>query len=1003
MERIVELLELNGEQAEALRCGGSKVAVSAGAGTGKTRFLIAVCLAELESGRADIDSIAAITFTENAAAELRERLAESSADYVKKFGARGFLTAETPGRISAAQISTIHGLAARIMRENLFSTNFPAGFEIADPADADAALSSAILETILKLREEKGAAAKTLGDLLTEESFNLDTALANITSIIRETEKKHLPRPLKTAEIDTGDEEAPAELDGDSIGMYGDIFKTNSASKRFKAIKKLRFPTSPDSDKCKTLMAIVENMEKVTEMKTAEKKEIEAAHELIARAENHIDTLNRRLTNLYLTVAEQSLDRHEEIKAENRAVRYEDLLVNALAILRENPSALKRYTDMFKLMLVDEFQDTDSMQNEIINLLSGEGKLVLVGDPFQSIYGFRGAKPELFNGILKSDKFEKFRLATNYRTSSQLLNFLNVFFRNLFSSKGYEPMTPGLEGGGVFSTLKVDGEKAEERRRSEAAVICKKISELVEDRGFAYSDIALIFRRKVNMDIYERALRLSGMPFRKDATGFFNLSETRDMVSMMKFIENPLDENSEAAVLRSPFFGISDAHLERYFTEKRRNKNRTYGDFLKSLRNGNAEWNRAADYLLSIVETVESGEEINFRSPAEAAMFAAYRLGYAAAALALPNGRNIRSNVIRFTEMCADLATGGKDLSEAVRYFDAARNTDEKQLSGGAETDSITLLTSHGAKGLEFPVVFVADSNYRQVNPAGRVAVDRNGKFFVCHASGRNARWKEAAKDNSDEEDRILYVTLTRAGKALFTGEYANPGSGSLASRIARARNFRGADSEAAKAAETGDEIPRSEPRKTPEKKPEKPRARATAETLRPLYEKETEEKDTNETGAEKFCDMAKTEEGEIVHRFFEIWDFSPDSVAEIADFVAEEKFFPASQVRDKVTKCAENALRSPLAEMAKNARGMKREYEFTVETADGIRNGKIDLLLETDKGTILVDYKYTDSFEKDRYTEQMDFYSAAVGKIYGRKPVERYICVLPGATLEAV
>ncbi|MCY4046817.1 MAG: UvrD-helicase domain-containing protein [Candidatus Dadabacteria bacterium] len=967
MDGIAELLNLNEEQRRVLNSEARRRAVSAGAGTGKTRLLVACCLAELEAG-ADIDSIVAITFTENAAAELKRRLEDAVLLYLERFGERGGINARTAAGIRGARIGTIHGLAMGIVRENLALTPFPAGFEIGEPAELRADRERAVLETVLALRGDGD-----FDELLETELFNLDAVLENISAIIEAASRKHLPLPLPPPRLT----EAPDGGDINGMIEAGEsVFSSAAAKRRFQKAKDLAAGGSGTS--CRDFVRMAGEMEKVLEMKTASAEEKAAAGGMARRAVWEADILNVRLTERYLKAAGAAMERYAEIKARGGRAEYEDLLFCAARVLEENRTAREHYGGLFKLVVVDEFQDTDPLQNRIITLLcEGGAKLLVVGDILQSIYGFRGAETGLFLQTLGGGEFEAFRLPVNYRAAGQLLDFLNRFFENIVS--GYEPMKAAGRRGGVFRALPARGKSADEKRRSEAEDIAREIGGLAAE-GRRYSDIALIFRRRANTGVYGRALARAGIPF---TTGgemfFFSLPEVRDMVSMLRFMANPLDETAQAAVLRSPFFGIPDAGLARYFREKKS----AGAGFFRSPPHGGEEWEEAARYLASVIR---AGEREDFSSPAAAARFAAYRLGYAACAAG--DGGRVRSNVIKFTAICAALARKGVGTAGAVSRFDAGKN-DPRPESAEEERDAVSLITSHGAKGLEFPVVFLADTDYGPVSRRGRVAAD-SSQIMVCHEGCNAGRWREiAGAGEAEEEERILYVALTRASGAVFTRLHETPKAGSFAAMVKTALE-KMADS----GGEYGDMPAPAPPPETAGA--ETPPSEATAETLRPLYEPGEDE--AEETPP--FCAVAKTETGEVIHRFFELWDFSPESIGGVADFVIGERFFGRDGLKSGITRCARNVLRSPLAEMAANARSARREYEFTVETGGAARGGKIDLLLETDEGMVVVDYKYTDSSDVGKYEEQMDFYCAAIEKIHGQKPARRYICILPPADM---
>ncbi|QMU56119.1 MAG: AAA family ATPase [Candidatus Mycalebacterium zealandia] len=994
-ERIESLLSLNDEQTRVLRSCANRVVVCAGAGSGKTRLLVARFLAELESGDSNIDMVAAITFTENAAAELRARIAHEMDNYIKQFGEKGNLTKDARGNIARAQISTIHGLASGIFRENLFDTDFTSGFEISKKVDSDEALKKAVLKTILNLRTTKGEKSEALNKLLENEQFNLDVITENLRLTVLSAMEKHLPHPFKTP-IESAPENDPRAALREAFNCpEGMTFASSHARKRFENAKALVDDVSGnDRNDCLIAGEVIEHMEKILEMKTVKKHEKENSERIKNAAAAVADFLNNRLTGFYLSVAEEVMKLHEKIKTENSALEYNDLLTNTLKILQTNPAEALRRTQKFGLIMVDEFQDTDSAQYKIIKLLCGEKtKLIVVGDRLQSIYGFRGAEPELFDKILSSGDFEKFSLLKNYRTAPELVEFTNGLFSNIFD--GYEKTEAASElNGGMFEMFDVESGNA---RQTEAASIAEKIRELTSKDGYAFSDIALIFRRKTNMEIYERALSGAEVPFKRtDTSQFFARPEIRDMVSMMRFMANPLDKIAEAAVLRSPFFGISDEGLARYFSEKSKTE-ADCGESLRILSNGKGEHCEAARHLLSVIENMG---ETDISSPLEAAQFAAYELGLAACALALPHGRQIRANIIKFTEICAGLTEDGTGLNEAIERFDSEKDFPDKSGEANTERENcVTLMTSHSAKGLEFRVVFLADTNYRRP-PSGRIAASSEHGIMVCYENCRVGEWERIKNAGVDEEEkRILYVTMTRAADIAFAQRHKKPSEGSLAriieNGLAMIPEFKGGHgTKPAHKMETANE-------NVDEKKRARG-AKATAQTLRPLYKKDS----TRKEPPNRFCELARTEEGEILHRFFQVWDFLPDSVEETANFVMDEFFSKRKSLKENIALCARNALRSPLGEMARGAVELRREYIFSVENNAGGKtvNGRIDLLIETTDGkTVLVDYKYTDSFEEEKYREQMESYCEAIEKIRGKKPDERYICVLPSAELKTV
>jgi DNA helicase-2/ATP-dependent DNA helicase PcrA len=433
----------------------------------------------------------------------------------------------------------------------------------------------------------------------------------------------------------------------------------------------------------------------------------------------------------------------ETLEAAN-ALDFDDLLLLTLRLFDEHPGVRDVYAHRFRHVLVDEYQDTNRVQYLLTrHLCSAHGNLVVCGDPDQSIYAWRGAD---IRNILDFERdfpgATTIKLEQNYRSTQAILDAAHAVIRNNRSRKEKELWTDG-EQGEPPEVLECGNEN------EEADQIALRIQKL-RNEGFGHSDVAIFYRVNFMQRALERGLRFAGIPYRiAGGVEFYQRKEIKDLIGYLKLITNPADDVACQRVLNVPPRGIGDRSVEVL-----------------------AGW--AADRRVSLARAVASEEaRSNVRGRARKSLEAFAQLLEQLADLSERPALDALDAVIEATDYYGYLRASADDSSEAreenvdelranaenfdlehpeagLRGFleEVALVSDLDGLTGADTEGAVTLMTLHSAKGLEFPVVFVAGLE-EELFPHFRALVD-------------------GGEEGIEEERRLMYVGLTRARRRLF-------------------------------------------------------------------------------------------------------------------------------------------------------------------------------------------------------------------------------------------
>jgi ATP-dependent helicase/nuclease subunit A len=756
---------VNPEQRAAVEATG-EVFVSAGAGTGKTsvlveRFVIAVC----EHGL-DVESVLVITYTRKAAGELRARIRRALHERGRPDLAR---------RLDGAWISTIHGFCSRLLRSHPFAVGI-------DPRYRE-------------LDDEHGA-------VIRGEAF--ERALAAFCAT-RDTERLRLLatygarglRRMLTGVYETlrsAGRELKLELD-EQAGVADRLAELHQTAQALLA----EGCTEKQAAAANAALALqTTNPEQLLDLTTLKSRapELEAARKQLEQAA--FDELALRDKELLQELLDLFAAEYAAAKGRESALDFEDLQLYARDLLRDDAQVREAEQLRFRSIMVDEFQDTNRLQCEIVDLLRdgpGAPDTFFVGDEFQSIYGFRHADVDVFRDR-RERAAQNLPLARNYRSRPEVLAAVNHLFQEEFGD-GYQP----LHASGDF-TDPVFGHPVEllvtdkrsyasapvAWRDGEAKAIARRVRELVDANVASPGEIVLLFAAGTDAERYESALRAQGLPtYRATGRGYFGQQQVVDLLSYLRLLHNRYDDEALVTVLASPFVGVSNdaiVHIRRHA-----GKRPLYTGIERSL--PEPLWEDDVRLLRAFKQRYE-------RLVAAAARTGLERLceeivaqhDYDLAVLARWDGKRRYANLRKLMRLARSYESlRGPDIEGFVKFIRDQEAVGASQLEAVSEeegADAVRLLTIHAAKGLEFKVVIVADAGRDTggAPSADEILVRADGRFGfrVLDPKGKprgvfgyqDVRDAEKA-DAAAERLRLYYVAMTRAVDRLIVSGAIDP------------------------------------------------------------------------------------------------------------------------------------------------------------------------------------------------------------------------------------
>ena len=446
---------------------------------------------------------------------------------------------------------------------------------------------------------------------------------------------------------------------------------------------------------------------------------------------------------------------YEQRLRQANAMDFDDLLVHTYRLLKDNEDIRQKYADRFKYVLVDEYQDTNYVQQQIVWLLTKENRqITVVGDDYQSIYAFRGAN---INNILSFsriyDNAKMFKLEQNYRSTQNIVaaaNSLMKHNRRQIEKDVYSKKDSG-EKVSIIETIS---------DKREAAIVCRTIKDLIRKEGAHYSDFAILYRTNAQSRLFEEEMRKPeiglGEHYRiYGGLSFYQRKEIKDIIAYFRLVVNPDDEEAFRRIINYPTRGIGDTTIQKVVIAAQQHGVSLWEIVCKPIEYG-LDVNRGAINKLLQFKTLIQ-QFMDERLSKDAYTLAKEIVEKAGierdlAADKGPEGDSRRENVDSLMSGIAEFVQAQQedDDAEHTRLTDylstVSLMTDMDNDDGKNDNDKITLMTIHSAKGLEFNTVFV-------------VGLEEN--IFPSLLSTDNP-------DAIEEERRLLYVAITRAEKHCY-------------------------------------------------------------------------------------------------------------------------------------------------------------------------------------------------------------------------------------------
>lgn len=824
-------------------------ALSASAGAGKTHALVSEYIGELskrgENGYTRVEQLVAITFTDKAAAEMRERAREELAKKIKQLrsetrmaGSSANLPEDTENRntdeellahltrqrqsVHGAYISTIHSFCARLLRENPVTAGVDPSFRVLDESEASAMLERSARNVILgRVRngdEQTALLIKNLGfESMGERAPGLKSYVSSMTPLMRAANlsPKGLLKKYDTLsrEVEQNAKDAAQEL----LSMKEEMLSQSKSRNTHKLAMEMEARPELFKPGEKTLEQAMEldgwaDRVKPSNTSTPYGALAFKASELLRRiAGPAMESAVADSAHAFISLLEETLSEYTAEKESISSLDYDDLQEKARDFLRNDPAVAKAVSGRFTRVLVDEFQDINDLQQEIITLIAppGEGKLFIVGDVKQAIYGFRGANVEVFQRLaseIGKRGGEVSSLNENRRSTPSLIEYTNSFFTRLMRGDDgafrFDEKTDGLvairDGAGISSFVKrvktsIENGKSEENRLLEARALAREIKNMVSGgfivegeagrRPAGYGDFALLLRTFSQLNIYENAFRFADVPFQVvRGKGFYHSQEVRDFINLLRLLDYSGDTLSLMSVLRSPLVGLNDTTLLRLSRaedgsrldprnflrdtsaipagldaeEKRR---------LKNFINRFHRWKKSRDRMMisELIETVLS------------------ETGYGVVMMSRFQGEQRLANLFKLIELSRQYESDGRrGFKGFVSRLTKMEETPPKEAQAdmtGAE-GAVKIMTVHQSKGLEFPVVILGNLGAGKQNSAGRIVFHHDMGIGLKLYNQNTGQWhdspvfqkiKQRREDDEREESRrLLYVAMTRARDALI-------------------------------------------------------------------------------------------------------------------------------------------------------------------------------------------------------------------------------------------
>ncbi len=828
-EKVIESFGLTDRQNLAAVERRRNVVVTAGAGSGKTRTLVARYVSLLAEIR-DPRRVVAITFTDKAAREMRSRVRDALIQMTQSAGseAERDLWQEMSARMDSARISTIHGLCVEILRNHPAEAGVDPLFGVLDEGKTAALRSQVVSDVLNGLVDEARfaplfqalgtAGLKHLLEFMLENRLDVQDAFAN-PQAAQPVVMEYLEESLALPEI----ADSIKELRNISPGELEDVGRFEITMDLLSLWDELESALArKDLILCAELLYTLrrEKMDLRRGKRESQAKDLmrnlQAAYDEFLNpvfGGKNKGSLVDRLTEDRFAIIQPLLPKifdalrktYSDVLQQRQALDFDDLEHYAVTLLGNEAIRLKWQAELDAL-LVDEFQDTNGRQRVIVEYITGgtPGRLFVVGDARQSIYRFRHADVTVFRNIQASvQKAEGLvlELDLTFRAHDLLLKAAGDILSEVMGTLDdpdspfavpFSPMVSfRLEAGRqiqspYFEVILGCAEDSSEARPVMAATLAKRLLDLKAGKQIgSWDEVALLFRAMTGAHYYEAAFEEAGIPFVTiSGRGFYDRPEIRDVLNILQALTDPTDDLAMAGALRSPAFGLADSAL--YLLRMQMDGMHSYWQALQgdlSLLDPAEEMRaiRARQVLtdlIGLVDRVDVAELIKRLVDATD-----YRAILAAAGGEISKSGRLWRNLDKLIDDAH--ASGQISVREFLNYLSTLSDSGAREGEATGEArGAVSLMSIHKAKGLEFPFVVLADAGRQKHNgnetgillPNGGLAVKMTSQDPLIYSL---AKWKDEMQEDA-ESKRLLYVALTRAKEKLIISGHATLGDKGL-------------------------------------------------------------------------------------------------------------------------------------------------------------------------------------------------------------------------------
>ena len=869
------------EQLNAICDKGNNILVAAAAGSGKTTVLVERIIRKIIYDGIDIDKMLVVTFTNAAASEMRERILNAIYSEIEKDPLNQRLRKQIV-LLNKSSICTIDSFCLDVIKNNFFEIGVSSNFRIADNTELDLLRQEAIEETFedLYLNDDKNF--QKLIEIYSgyKDDENLKNIILKIYNFVQSA-----PFPEDWLEEKTEIFKAKQE-ENFTKTIWGEILIKNfkdELQNSLQILKSYKRKLEMIPELSKSLLIIeddinqLENLDKSLEnwdaayeiannlkFKTwqADKKVIS---QLKDETKNARDNVKKRLTQsiektfiytgkeaiedmtemyeslkMIKNITLQFIKKFGEKKSEKNIMDFSDIEHNALKILlRKNEKGLyekseiaKKYEEKFNEIAIDEYQDSNLVQEYILTSISNGKNIFMVGDVKQSIYRFRQARPELFlnkyenYGLIPNELGQKIQLFKNFRSRKNILDVTNLIFEDIMSKEfgeiaydeseylnlgaNYEEPEKECEFAGkaeldIIDLKEEQNENEEEIEESteellekteiEAKFVAKKIRQLIDSkyqvydrkkgyRNIEYKDIVILLRATSNVaNIFEKELINNEIPvFSDQADNYLESIEIRNIIALFKIIDNPYRDIPLVTVMRSVIGDFTDNELIEIRLCQREGY---YYDSVKAAVNSNQIKETTKEKLKKFVNKIEKWREEEKYLPLNEFVWKIYKeTDYYNYVRLMPNGQIRKANLKMLFDRAKEYEKiSFKGLFNFIRYLEKIKNNNSDLASAkliGENENVVRIMSIHKSKGLEFPVAIISrtDKKFNQKDQSDQILMHQDIGFGMQYINyDRKIEYTTAAKEaikikikeeSIAEEMRILYVALTRAKEKLI-------------------------------------------------------------------------------------------------------------------------------------------------------------------------------------------------------------------------------------------